>query len=86
MLINTASKPQTQVCLPSRQPPSGASFPSLPAGINTDDSDPSWGRIEAWNTVPLSGPVGTPLLGGVAIVSLIFLYRHYGIRIIGDKP
>ena len=27
----------------------------LPAGINKDDSDPSWGRIEACHTSPLIG-------------------------------
>ena len=42
-----------------------ASDPNLPAGINEDGSDPSWGRIEAWNSVPLSGPHDPPLfLGG----------------------
>ena len=60
-------------------------FPSLPAGINTDDSDPLVAGIVAWNTVPLSGPVGTPLFWGVLSSSLIFLYRHYGSRIVGGK-
>ena len=43
---------------------SGASFPRLPAGINTDDSDPLRAGIEACHSAPLSGSVGTPLLGG----------------------
>ena len=51
---------------------SEASFPSLPAGINTDDSDPLRAGIEACHKAPLSGSVGTPLLGGVAIVSSHF--------------
>ena len=49
---------------------SGASFPSLPAGINTDDSDPLGAGV---GDVPhrsrlLSGPAGNPVSGGVAIV------------------
>ena len=36
--------------------------------------------------MPLSGPVGTPLLGGVAIVSRIFLYQPRGKPISMDKP
>ena len=43
-------------------------FPGLPAGINTDDSDPLGPGIGACYKVPLSGPVGTPVSGGVAIV------------------
>ena len=42
--------------------------PSLPAGINEDESDPAWGRIEAWNLAPLSGPHDPPLFWGVALV------------------
>ncbi len=42
--------------------------PSLPAGINKDDSDPHGARIEACYTAPLSGPHDPPLFGGVAIV------------------
>ena len=48
--------------------PSGASFPSLPAGINTDDSDPLGAGVGACHIAPLHGTAGTPLLGGVAIV------------------
>ena len=64
---------------------SAPSFPSLPAGINTDDSDPLGAGIVACYKVPLSGPVGTPVSGGGggALSSpLIFLYRHYGSRIV----
>ena len=53
---------------PFRQRPCWGAVPSLPAGINEDDSGPSWGRIEACNTLPLSGPHDPPLWGGVAIV------------------
>ena len=31
----------------------GGSVPSLPAGINEDVSDPSWGRVEVCHTLPL---------------------------------
>ena len=47
-------------------------FPSLPAGINTDDSDP-WAGIVACYKVPLSGPVGTPVSGGSLSSPLIFI-------------
>ena len=60
-------------CLsPSPQHRRCGPFPSLPAGINTDDSDPLRAGIEACHSAPLSGSVGTPLLGGVAIVSSNF--------------
>ena len=57
----------SSVSLPSA-PPLGALLPSLPAGINEDDSDLAWGRIEAWNSAPLSGPHAPPGFRGVAIV------------------
>ena len=63
---NEAPPFHSSVSLPSA-PPFGAA-PSLPAGINEDDSDPAWGRIEAWNSAPLSGPHDPPGFRGVAIV------------------
>ena len=63
-----------------------AAAPSLPAGINTDDSDPLRAGIEARYKAPLSGSVGTPLLGGVAIVSSHFSGSSFSNPNINGKP
>ena len=49
-------------------PPLGALLPSLPAGINEDDSDPHGGTGTVCRNAPLLGPHDPPLFGGVAIV------------------
>ena len=60
--------------------------PSLPAGINTDDSDPLRDPSRSATLHAYSWPQGTPFSGGVLSSSRIFLYRHYGIRIAGGNP
>ena len=69
--------------VPSGSAPSGASFPSLPAGINTDDSDPLGAGVGRATSRRYTGPQETPFRGGSLSSSLIFLYRHYGSRIVG---
>ena len=49
---------------PFLQRPFLGAVPSLPAGINTDDSDPLGPDRGAAPAVPLSGPGGTPVSGG----------------------
>ena len=53
-----------QYLSPFRQRPRLGAVPSLPAGINRDDSDPAWGRIVAWDIEPLFGAAGDPRFGG----------------------
>ena len=60
-------------------------FPSLPAGINKDGSDPLEGTVAAWNTGPLSGPQDTPFKWGSLPSSPIFLVRHDGGRLAGGN-
>ena len=54
----------TSAFLPPRERRRCGPFPSLPAGINRDDSDPAWGRIAAWDIEPLFGAAGDPRFGG----------------------
>ena len=61
-------------------------FTSLPAGINTDDSDPLRATSRRATLHAYSWPQVTPFSGGSLSSSRIFLYRHYGIRVIGGKP
>ena len=65
--------------------PLRGAVPSLPAGINKDESDPAWDRIEAWNIAPLSGITCPPLWGGVALVPLFFSRSTRGGRFTADK-
>ena len=65
--------------------PLRGAVPSLPAGINKDESDPAWDRIEAWNIAPLSGITCPPTLGGVALVPLFFSRSTRGVRFTADK-
>ena len=61
-------------------------FSSLPAGINTDDSDPLWGRVEACNNAIYAGPHDPPhFFGGALSSSPIFLDRHGVVRLVGDN-
>ena len=60
--------------------------PSLPAGINTDDSDPLGPDRGNVTQCRYRGRMPPPFSGGSLSSSLIFLYRHYGSRIVGVKP
>ena len=62
---------------------SWASFPSLPAGINTDDSDPLGPDRGLPRRTSIGASRNPPFGGGALSSPLIFLYRHYGIRIVG---
>ena len=58
---------------PFRQHPLLGAVPSLPAGINENESDPSGAEYEVCNSVPLFGVTcPPPLLRGVALVPLFF--------------
>ena len=59
--------------------------PSLPAGINTDDSDPLGPDRGNVPQCRYRGRREPPFRGGSLSSSRIFLYRHYGIRIVGGK-
>ena len=58
-------------------------FPSLPAGINTDDSDPPERPEWECHIARLLVAAGNPVFGGGSLSSpWIFLYRRYGNRIV----
>ena len=94
MCASTSSEGRAEVS-EDRQPPFHRSVrllsaplrgavPSLPAGINTDDSDP----LGPDRGTVLSAAIGAgrnPRFGGVAIVSRIFLYQHAGSRLVGTN-
>ena len=55
---------RTQCLSPSPQHRRCGPFPSLPAGINTDDSDPLGAGVGACHIAPLHGAACPPRFGG----------------------